>query len=178
MIAKEFNCVLGWAKIVPCNPKGPVNSHGQFKHYGLLTHWFRRAQSSLGSEVHKKCALLSIAKFERFHEHFSSLRKLTICKNRFSFDWYHSWFSNFNELAVIGEKLESDWAFFQISSICYVTFQEKTFKIFKYEKASLEVNRLENGPFYLFSDFKPGSENTLLNISKNSIEPKVFSEPG
>ena len=57
---------------------------------GNLTHWFRRAQSSLGSEVHKKCALLSIAKFERFHEHFSSLKKLTICKNRFSFDWYHS----------------------------------------------------------------------------------------
>ena len=79
---------------------------------------------------------------------------------------------------MIGEKLESDWAFFQISSICHVTFQEKTFKIFKYEKASLEVNRLENEPFYLFSDFKPGSENTLLNISKNSIEPKVFSEPG
>ena len=38
----------------------------------FLTHWFRRAQSSLGSEVHKKCALLSIAKFERFHEHFFS----------------------------------------------------------------------------------------------------------
>ena len=52
-----------------------------------LTHWFRRAQSSLGSEVHKKCALLSIAKFERFHRHFFSLKKLTICKNRFSFDW-------------------------------------------------------------------------------------------
>ena len=82
---------------------------------------------------------------------------------------------------MIGEKLKSDWgssAVFSIFLICQVTFQGKTFKSFKYEKASLEVNRLENEPFYLFSDFKPGSENTLLKISKNSIEPKVFSEPG
>ena len=50
----------------------PLRHPGLFKcmFAYFLTHWFRRAQSSLGSEVHKKCALLSIAKFERFHEHF------------------------------------------------------------------------------------------------------------